>query len=265
MKNDPALAVQARRRMHEELTVALKSDYTLVVGSEEKTCLEEHAGGIDARVIPTIHSVQPLSKPFQERTGILFIGGFDHRPNVDAVEYFTGSIFSGLRRTLPGLKFYVVGSNPPDEIRRLACSDIIVTGYQADVSHYFRDCRLSVAPNRFGAGVKGKVTMSLAYGLPTVVTPIAAEGLHLVDGENSLIADDPPAFAAAIERLYRSEPLWLELSQNGRNTIEKHFFVEAVARELDRLIDDAGLGHSSHGLHARGRGFSPNHLERIRL
>ena len=73
---------------------------------------------------------------------------------------------------------------------------------------FFNGCRLSVAPLRYGAGVKGKVNQSLAYGLPVVVTTPAAEGMYLVDGESALIADEPAEFAAAIVRLYRDPVLW---------------------------------------------------------
>ena len=160
---------------------------------------------------------------------------------MDAVQFFVSSIFPELRRTIPGVKFYVVGSNPTDAIRSLASEDIVVTGYVPDASEYFRNCRLSVAPLRIGAGVKGKVNMSLAYGLPAVVTSIAAEGMHLVDGENALIADDPPAFIAAVQRLHHSEALWAKLSANGMKNVEEHFSFEVASRELDRLLDDVGF------------------------
>ena len=35
------------------------------------------------------------------------------------------------------------------------------------------------APLRFGAGVKGKINMSMSAGLPVVATHVAAEGMHL--------------------------------------------------------------------------------------
>ena len=84
----------------------------------------------------------------------------------------------------------MIGSNTPAEILELASGDIIRTGYVPDVIGYSRDRRLSVAPLRYDAGVKGKVNMSLAFGLRAFVTSVAAEGMQLVDGEDVLIADD---------------------------------------------------------------------------
>jgi glycosyltransferase involved in cell wall biosynthesis len=241
LRDDPALRDQAERRRQQELAVIREADFSVMVSQDERRRVLERDGTADVRVIPTIHAVQPLVKPFRDRSGILFIGGFCHTPNVDAVEFFVGSIFPELRRTIPGVTFHVVGSHPPDSIRKLACEDVIVTGYVPDVSGYFRDSRLSVAPLRFGAGVKGKVNMSLAYGLPAVVSTIAAEGMHLVHGENAMIADDPSAFVAAVRQLHNSEALWSKLSANGLKNVEEHFSFEAVARELDRLLEDAGI------------------------
>jgi glycosyltransferase involved in cell wall biosynthesis len=241
LKGDPAMRQRAESFRQQELATARKADFTIVVSNDEKERLLEHAGRLSIRVVPNIHDVQPLANRFQDRSGILFIGGFKHSPNVDAVEYFVSAIFPELRRTIPGVKFYVIGSHAPDVVRNLACDDIIVTGYVRDVSDYFRDCRLSVAPLRFGAGVKGKVNMSMAFGLPAVVTSIAAEGMHLVHGRNALIADDAAAFIASIQQLYHSESLWTKLSAHGLKNIEKHFSSATVARAIDQLLTDAGL------------------------
>jgi glycosyltransferase involved in cell wall biosynthesis len=241
LKGDAELRQRSESFRQQELATARKADFTIVVSNDEKKRLLKHAGRLDIRVVPNIHDVQPLVNRFHDRSGILFIGGFKHSPNVDAVEYFVSAIFPELRRTIPGVTFYVVGSHPPDVIRNLACEDIVVTSYVPDVSDYFRKSRLSVAPLRFGAGVKGKVNMSMAFGLPAVVTSIAAEGMHLVHGQNALIADDSPAFIASVQQLYHSEALWTKLRAHGLKNIEEHFSPATVARAIDQLLNDAGL------------------------
>jgi glycosyltransferase involved in cell wall biosynthesis len=106
------------------------------------------------------------------------------------------------------------------------------------VAPFFNGCRLSVAPLRYGAGVKGKVNQSLACGLPVVVTPQAAEGMYLVDGESALIADDAANFAAAVVRLYRDQALWERLSAAGLALMETHFSFEAARRAIQELVGD---------------------------
>ena len=97
----------------------------------------------------------------------------------------------------------------------LADEHVIVHGYVEDIAPYMDGCRVSVAPLRYGAGVKGKVNMAMSYGLPVVATPVAVEGMHVESGEDVLVADDAQAFADAVIRAHEDEALWNRLSANG--------------------------------------------------
>ena len=89
--------------------------------------------------------------------------------------------------------------------------------------------------------VKGKVNQSMALGVPTVVTSIAAEGMYLTHEQDTMIADVPATFANAVVRLYRSRELWERLSVNGKANVRKHFSVEASSGRVDELLKWAGL------------------------
>ncbi|MGB5736626.1 MAG: glycosyltransferase family 4 protein, partial [Thiohalocapsa sp.] len=97
---------------------------------------------------------------------------------------------------------------------------------------FFDTCRLSVAPLRYGAGVKGKINQSLAHGLPVVTTSQGAEGMYLRDGESALIADDPSTFAAAMVQLYQDSKLWRRLSSGGLAVMETHFSFGAARQAI---------------------------------
>ena len=84
---------------------------------------------------------------------------------------------------------------------------------------YITSSRLSIAPLRYGAGVKGKVGEALAHGLPVVTTSIGSEGMDLVDGEDVLVADGAEAFADAVVRAYRDPQLWERLRHGGRDKL----------------------------------------------
>ena len=129
----------------------------------------------------------------------------------------------------------------PAEIRRLAGEHVRALGYVADVRPIFDQSRVAVAPIRFGAGVKGKVNQSMAHGVPTVVSTIAAEGMHLAHELNAMIADDPARFADAVVRLYTSQELWDRISANGRENVREHFSVQAASRAIDELLALADL------------------------
>jgi glycosyltransferase involved in cell wall biosynthesis len=100
----------------------------------------------------------------------------------------------------------------------------------------FDSCRVSVAPLRYGAGVKGKVNQSLAYGLPVVATSHAIEGMFLEDDVSVLVADQPQAFADQLVRVYRDQALWERLSTGGLDVMEAHFSFAAARRALTELV-----------------------------
>jgi glycosyltransferase involved in cell wall biosynthesis len=222
-------AMQSKRRA---LAVAEQTDFTFVVSPADRAILERDCPGVRAHVISSIHDVHGCANPFSVRQDILFIGSYQHSPNLDAVHYLVSEIQPLLRQEIAGLKAYIIGGDPPVSIKNLSCRDVIVTGYVPDLEQYFDNCRLSVAPLRFGAGVKGKVLTSLGYGLPVVATSMAVEGLHLTDGKDVLVADNPTDFCRAVVRLYRGESLWNQLSKNGLEVVVQHFSPAAVRAEL---------------------------------
>lgn len=113
---------------------------------------------------------------------------------------------------------------------------IKVLGYVKDLSDLFENIRISVAPLRYGAGVKGKIVTSLSYGVPCVATSIAAEGMGLKDGENILIADSPSQFAESILRLYNSPNLWENLSTNGLDFVKQNFSIETARKVWSEIL-----------------------------
>jgi O-antigen biosynthesis protein len=226
----------ARAKRDEELALIRKADVTLVVSPFEQALLAELVPDARVMVLSTIHELLEGGKPFAEREGLVFIGGFQHPPNTDAVLWYAREILPRVRDLLPGAKTYIVGSKVPANVRALAAEDFIVTGYVPDVTSYFTSCRASIAPLRYGAGVKGKINLAMSYGLPVVATTPSIEGMHLSPDEDVLVADDPAAFAAEIVRVYRDEALWQRLAAGGRDNIRKHFSRDVARSTITRLI-----------------------------
>jgi glycosyltransferase involved in cell wall biosynthesis len=231
-----AAKASARAKRDEELALIRKADVTLVVSPVEEGLLGTLLPGAPVLLLSNIHDAMPEGKPFAERNGIVFIGSFQHPPNVDGVLWYAREILPRLRERLPGVPTYVIGSGPPASIRALAADDFVVTGYVKDVSTYFTGCRLSVSPLRYGAGVKGKINLAMSYGLPVVATSPSVEGMHLEPGDDVLVADDPDAFAEAVTRLYGEEALWQRLSAGGRDNVRTHFSRDVARSALTRLI-----------------------------
>jgi GT2 family glycosyltransferase/tetratricopeptide (TPR) repeat protein len=219
-----------------ELKLAKEADMTVTVTLVEKEIL--HQQGIDnVAVIPNIHEMDRNEiKGFHEREGILFIGGYNHTPNVDGVIWLCEEIMPLVWEKLPGLKVTLLGSNPSETVKKLSSDRVIVTGYVRDVSPYFLNHRIFVSPLRYGAGMKGKIGQSLEYRLPIVSTDIGIEGMNLKPGENLILANDAQEFIEGIVNLYQNESLWNKLANNSELAITP-YFPETVKNNVKLLLE----------------------------
>ena len=230
------LARVAATTRAQELKLIRESDVTLVVSPTERELLARDAPGAKVEVLSNVHEVYGCRAPFSTRRDLVFVGGFQHPPNEDAVTWFVRDIFPRVRDKLGDCRFHVIGSKVPASILALADDHVIVHGYVEDIAPYMDGCRISVAPLRYGAGVKGKVNMAMSYGLPVVATPVAVEGMHVEAGDDVLVAADANAFADAVVRLYGDEALWNRLSTKGLANVERHFSFEAAREAVKRIL-----------------------------
>lgn len=226
----------AQQRKQQELALARAADVTLVVSPVELELFRREAPDERLALLSNIHTVAGRSADFAARRDILFIGNFRHPPNIDAMHWFIDSVFPLLHAQDPALKLLVVGGEAPPALLAKAGTHIVFTGFVSDLHSLFAQVRLSVAPLRYGAGVKGKINSSMSHGVPVVATTMAAEGMGLVDGEDVLIADDAPAFAAAVLRAYHDAALWQRLSDGGLRNIEQHFSFALAREQLQQIL-----------------------------
>ena len=241
-------ALATRQR---ELRLVNAADICWVVSDWERTLLHEVAPDARVMVLSNIVDTVDQNPRFDSRHGLLFVGGHLHPPNSDAVEWLIGDIFPRIRQQLPEVRLHLVGADPPPQVQAAAArvDGIVVHGQVPDLAPLLDGCRITLAPLRFGAGVKGKINQSMAHGLPVVATSCAVEGMHLHDGEDVLVADDAGDFAAAVVRLYRDGTLWARLSRNGLDNVRAHFSPEAARRTLRQSLP---AGTPTHGA-AHGR------------
>jgi O-antigen biosynthesis protein len=219
-----------------ELKMAHQADLTVTVTSVEQQILQSQAVG-NVVVIPNIHTPYQDNIPsFDEREGILFIGSYNHLPNIDAVLWLCQEIMPLVWQTNPHLKVTLLGSNPTSEVQALANNLITVTGYINDLTPYFLSHKLSVSPLRYGAGMKGKIGQSLEYKLPVVSTNIGTEGMNLIPEQHILEANTTEAFARQILRLDQEADLWNYLAANSQDIIKK-FTPEVVKPNIEQIIE----------------------------
>lgn len=224
------LAGGTRRR---ELGVIARCDETWVVSPDEKKMLVGMQPGASIAVIPNLHADIAAHPPaFEEREGMLFIGGAAHPPNVDAVLWLLKNILPLVHARAPRMKLHLVGTGLSSILPPCLPANVVCHDYVPDLVPLLNSVRIGVAPLRFGAGVKGKVSQCMAHGLPMVLTPCAAEGMHLANDVNAMIASSVEAFADHIVQLHEDRELWNRLSQRGRALVESHFSPAAVMPAL---------------------------------
>ena len=235
--NDPTMERAAQRTRALELEVIARSDATIVVSVVEQALLARDAPGAHVEILSNLHQLSGSGAAFAQRHDLVFVGGFRHPPNVDAVYWFVRSVFPLVRQRLPDVRFHCIGGDVVAEIQALANEEnVVIHGHVADIAPYMEGCRIALAPLRYGAGVKGKVNLSMAHGQPVVATSCAVEGMHLNDGHDVLVADSAADFAAAIIRLYSDEALWTTLRDNGRTNVSRHFSLDAARDTVRKLF-----------------------------
>jgi GT2 family glycosyltransferase/glycosyltransferase involved in cell wall biosynthesis len=238
LEGKPELARHAAQTKLQELKLMRECDVTLVVSAAEQRLLQKELPNARIEVLSNVHAVHGRRKPFEERRDLVFVGGFQHPPNIDAVRWFAGDVMPLLRANGAPPHLHIIGSKAPQEVLELAGEDVSVHGFVPDIAPYMDGCRLSVAPLRYGAGVKGKVNMAMSYGLPVVATSVAVEGMHVRAGVDVMVADDATAFAAAIRRAYDDAALWTMLSDRGLANVHEHFSFSAARTALARILPE---------------------------
>ena len=241
LQNDAAKQKAADAMKERELHLLKVADIATVVSEYEYEMLLQYLPKDKVRLLPYSRHIEGTTKSFEDRCDLVFVGGYQHTPNIDAVQYFVAEIMPLVRLRMPGVRLHVVGSKPPAEILALASDDVIITGFVEDLNPLLDRMRVSVAPLRYGAGIKGKIGSAMAVGLPVVATPLAAEGMSLTDGENILVADGAEHFADAIERLYRDQILWNRISANGLKFADGAWGETAAWKNLSETLAILGF------------------------
>jgi GT2 family glycosyltransferase len=241
MLSGKGLKLHAHLTRSDEISIMKKADRSVVVSEFEQNYLASMNEKINLIVIPLSTEVPGRTANFDGRNNIVFIGGYLHRPNVDAVLYFVRDIWPLISAELIDCEFWIVGSNITKELEQLTGEKIKAIGFVPDLSDVFSKVKISIAPLRFGAGIKGKILTSLSYGVPCVASTIAAEGMGLTNGVNAMIGDSPDEFAKAVVKVYTERATWERLSDNGLSFVNQNYSLSNFENNLMQLVKDLGL------------------------
>ncbi len=209
-----------------EIELMKKADVAYYPSYVEVDEIHKIDASVNVKAIPAyiFENIEWQGYDFESRRDIMFIGGFAHRPNVDAVKWLAGELLPRLVKLIPDIKVHVLGSNPPKEVLALANENLIMEGFVTDeqLEAFYLNSRISLIPLRYGAGIKGKVVEAMRYGTPVVTTSVGSEGIP--DAETAMVVeDDVDRLAEKIAALYEDKEKLTYFSQNSVSYVKNNY------------------------------------------
>lgn len=240
LKNGEAFTNEALLKSNEakrEIASILRCDLSLIISTYEMDLLKS-VFKIDEKLLyylpfllNKINNQQIESlKSFEEREHFIFIGNFYHKPNVDAVLTLKKEIWKQIRKELPNIEIHIYGAYINQQIEHLHNSKegFIVKGFAQNSKEVVKKAKVILAPLRFGAGIKGKLTEAMICGTPSITTNIGAEGMHNNLPWNGFVDDDFMKFVAKAIELYSDEIVWNKSQKNGIEIINNIYDKEKL-------------------------------------
>lgn len=224
-----------------ELASIFRSDISLMISDYEMEILKNKFKVDNNLLHHTPFLFDAISKEeqeklphFEEREHFISIGNFLHEPNWDSILYMKQEIWQHIRKQLPKAELHIYGAYPTQKVFQLhnPKEGFLVKGRAEDAEEVMKRAKICLAPLRFGAGIKGKLSDAMRCGTPSVTTNIGAEAMHGNLPWNGAIENSPEKIAGAAVELYQNKMLWQQAQQNGFVIINQFFAKEKHAKKL---------------------------------
>ena len=243
VKGDEIYLQSSFEWLKRELDLSIKADVLCFFSDVEKKELLKLNPFASIDVVPLYiyDHFKYRKRQSKDRKDILFVGGFSHTPNIDAIIWFVNNIWRYIEKEIADIKLYIIGSNPTQEILALSQKSIVVTGYIDDITlkRYYEECKIAVAPLRYGAGIKGKVVDALYNGMPLVTTSIGAEGLPHAKSVMT-IRDEAEDFAKSVVSIYLNNDLADSISKRAVDYCKYYFSEEYAVKSMESIFHHLG-------------------------
>lgn len=253
--SDDLSALLQDKTAKREIAAIYRSDLTLVISEFEMELLKKVFGVPDRLLIyhpvfceDSLREKRSRFPTYAQRADVMIIGNFLHAPNADAVSVLADGLWEGIRNGLPDVRLHIFGAYMPEEKKQRSSLDkgIIYHGRAADVNVVMQEMRLCIAPLRFGAGLKGKLIKAMENGLPTVTTPLGAEGISGDYPWAGEIASLETPFTEAVINLYKDESRWNKAVERGYTIIDQRFLRGPFEQKLDGVLNALMLDLQGH-------------------
>jgi GT2 family glycosyltransferase len=234
-------AFEYLRALRYELRLLPKMDRIQVCSADNRDYILSYMPSLRERIDPDLRAGVDTSRyPFlqsaaREPNTMLFLGGFRHPPNQEALEWFTRDVLPRVLARKPEARLVVVGSDPPPRHSLPHLPDAVeLRGFVEDVLEPLARYAVFVCPILSGSGVRVKLLEAFAAGIPVVSTSIGAEGLASKDGEICALADDPTTFADHVVELLDDPQRADAIAARARSVVEETRDMAVITRKLEQ-------------------------------
>ncbi|MGD9602568.1 MAG: glycosyltransferase [Gammaproteobacteria bacterium] len=236
VSGNPQDAAHAVQTQLDELRTYRNSDLVLTVSDQDADILREHDAGLRMFTVPNIHPLHDCVPQVADAPKVMVFVGSRSDANDDAMRYFCLDVLPRILAEEPAARLRVVGTVTVPALEASVASAVEVLGFVPDTRPPLESSLVSVAPLRFGGGMKGKVGEAMSLGLVVVASTIGAEGFGLTSGREALIADDPAEFARAVVSLLRDPAHRERVRRAGWQFIRDQYSTVAVQRRVAALV-----------------------------
>jgi glycosyltransferase involved in cell wall biosynthesis len=208
-----------------EISAYRNADLVLAVSEHDQAAL--HGIARRTALLPNIYAPVKITPALKDRSGVIFVGSYKHRPNKDGVRWYRDYVLP----LVSDLEHIFVGHDADPDIQDLPG---FVGGVPSSADYVAR-ARVSIAPIRYGAGLKGKTLEAFACATPVVATPAAIEGYRGSE-DYPLVASGPEEFARMVCRLYYDDDYWTAISAQCR-TMARAYRPQKVFESLIHSLE----------------------------
>tara|TARA_B100000767_G_scaffold275782_1_gene315536 strand:+ start:2860 stop:4092 length:1233 start_codon:yes stop_codon:yes gene_type:complete len=248
--NDMLLNSEISKR---EIAAIYRCDISLIISTFEMKLLQEVFKVDESLVYNLPFFLNKIKKnhswkPFHNRHHFVSIGNFLHAPNVDATMQLKKYSWKLIREKIPSAEIHIYGAYPTQQVLQFNNKQegFYVHGFVEDAAEVLENSRVLLAPLRFGAGIKGKLTSAMQCGTPSVTTSIGAEGMCCQLPWNGFIEDQVEDFVDKAVALYTNEKLWNQAQQHGIEIINTMYDKELLENKFLKLIQQVSLNLEQH-------------------
>jgi GT2 family glycosyltransferase/glycosyltransferase involved in cell wall biosynthesis len=242
----------------EEVEAASSADHVVCVSEEDACALDQamtqHLSPNNQSPLPefSIFPVLYLQRvghlpKFSQTKDICFVGSSEHLPNPDAIRWFLKNVWRYLIERNPSISLHIIGKTSEDEANYYRTyHNVVVVGWVSSIESHISKYRVSIAPLRFGAGIKGKVGTSLIAGVPCVASKVAVESMNLVTDREIVVADSAEEYVEKISSILDNEDEWTRLSRNGASKADQLYSHESTLRKLLQILHFNNVLNNHH-------------------